>query len=533
MNSNGKARNFLLFFLALALGVYLGSRWLSAGSGFNEVAKGRGFIKLNELIQLISRDYVDSVDIREIEEEALQNLLHQLDPHSEYISAEQFNEVNDPLTGSFEGIGIQFNIQKDTVLVVQTISGGPSEKAGLHAGDRIVKVDGEVIAGNGITNQEVMKRLKGPRKTTVKVTVFRRGVKKLIEYTITRDKIPTNSIDAAFMFDNITGYLKISRFATNTHQEFKQAVSKLIMEGMQVLIIDLRSNGGGVLQSAIEIADELLPRGSTIVYTEGRQRPRETFYAQRNGLHETHKLILFIDEFSASASEILAGAIQDNDRGIVMGRRSFGKGLVQEQIQMNDGSAIRLTVSRYYTPSGRCIQSPYDDGSEQYYEDFLTRLIHQDSLSSLKDSTQYRTKKGRVVYGGGGIYPDIVIAFDAAEESEWLQKLSAEGLLYAFALDYTDANRSRLEKFESAETFANTFRLSEAEFNQFLDFCRTNNAFPSKQDLASSKEWLMNRLEAFIGRNVFGDSAFFRIYLKTDKYMQEAKKETAWPFLQL
>jgi len=533
MNSNGKARNFLFLFLALALGIYLGSRWLSAGSGFHDAAKGRGFVKLNELIQLISRDYVDSVDIRKIEEEALQTLLHQLDPHSEYISAEEFNEVNDPLTGSFEGIGIQFNIQKDTVLVVQTISGGPSEKAGLHAGDRIVKVDGELIAGIGISNQEVMKRLKGPRKTTVKVTVFRRGVKKLIEYTITRDKIPTNSIDAAFMFDNITGYVKISRFATNTHQEFKQAVNKLIMEGMQVLVIDLRSNGGGVLQAAIEIADELLPRGSTIVYTEGRQRPKETFYAQRQGLFESRKLILFIDEFSASASEIIAGAIQDNDRGIVIGRRSFGKGLVQEQIRMNDGSAIRLTVSRYYSPSGRCIQSPYDDGSDRYYEDFLTRIIHRDSLSSLKDSTQYLTKKGRVVYGGGGIYPDILIPYDTAEESSWLQQLSGEGLLYAFALDYTDANRSRLEKFGTAENFANKFRLSETEFIQFLEWCRANNAYPSKQALEVSKEWVVNRLEAFIGRNVFGDSAFFRIFLKTDKYMKEAKKETAQPLLQL
>lgn len=454
-------------------------------------------------------------------------LLEQLDPHSEYIASEEFNEMNDPLMGSFDGIGVQFTIQKDTVLVVQPVIGCLSEKVGIRAGDRIVEADGKLIAGVGISNQEVMKALKGPRRTKVKLGVFRRGTPSLLNFDIVRDKIPTNSIDVAYMLNKTAAYVKISRFSAKTHKEFDAALSNLLALGMQSLVLDLRGNGGGVLQSAVDIADQFLTQGNNIVYTEGRMRPRQTYRSSRKGQFNkpTQGLVVLIDEFSASASEIIAGAIQDNDRGLIVGRRSFGKGLVQEQVQMNDGSAIRITVARYYTPSGRCIQSPYDDGTEKYYESFMNRFINAGADSLVHDSTPYYTSKGRKVYGGGGVFPDIYVPYDTAETSQWYLQLINHGLLYNYALDYTDANRSKLEKYKTPEYFVAKFKLSETDFQSFLSWCRENKVQPSQYELIKSKTMVINRLESYIARNVFGEKAFYPFYLKYDKTLQMALEE--------
>ena len=522
MSQSLKALSVFFAFAALAAGIYIGNRLLPSQNSNIFSNKSSNLQKLSEVLRFIENDYVDTVDTENIENRIISMLLQELDPHSEYISAEEFNEVNDPLMGSFDGIGVQFNLQKDTVLVVQPVSGGPSEKAGIRAGDRIVTVNGELIAGKSISNQDVMKKLKGPRNTKVNLGVFRRGNKELLNFTIIRGKIPTNSIDVAYLLNNSTGYIKISRFSSTTRQEFDETLETLLNQGIKSLILDLRGNGGGMLQSAVDIADQFLAKGSTVVYTQGRSRSRETFKARSKDSFEQQKLIVLIDEFSASASEIIAGAIQDNDRGWIVGRRSFGKGLVQEQVSMKDGSAIRLTVARYYTPSGRCIQSPYDDGSEKYFESFMNRLINPAGDTIQHDTMVYFTKGGRKVYGGGGILPDFQIPYDTLENTAWYNQLSGSGLIYNYAIDYTDANRRRLEGYKNAENFARSFRLSSVDFQEFLDYCQKNKITGEAKDIAKSKEMVISRLEAYIARNVFGERAFYPFYLKNDKMIKKA-----------
>jgi carboxyl-terminal processing protease len=369
-----------IFAIVLALGVLLG---LSLNFDRTSQPQERKFFsigfdrydKINDIVNYVYESYVDSIDRQELTEDAIVSLLKNLDPHSSYIPASAFRELNDPLMGSFEGIGIEFNMITDTVVVINPLTGGPSERIGLMAGDRIIKVEDENIAGLNMATNDVVRKLKGPKGTKVTVSVMRRGVDELIDFTITRDKIPSYSLDIAYMIDPNTGYIKLGKFSATSHQEFRSAMERLKREGMEKMILDLRGNGGGFLDAAISLADEFLSPETLIVYTDGRKRPKTFAHARRNGGFETQPLVILIDEWSASASEIIAGAVQDHDRGLIIGRRSFGKGLVQEQVQLGDGSALRLTVARYYTPSGRSIQKPYDNGSDEYFADFMQRYL--------------------------------------------------------------------------------------------------------------------------------------------------------------
>ena len=394
--------------IILLSGVLIG---LYINKGVAKKIQVEGGTKFDEVMWYVDNDYVEKPDAQKLQDEAIAALMEELDPHSDYISLDDFNEVNDPLLGSFDGIGVQFRLEKDTVAIVNVIKGGPSEKVGLLAGDRIVYVDDTLMANKKLKNEDVMRKLKGPKGTKVRVRILRRGVEGLLDYTITRDAIPTYSVDIAYMLDEKTGYLKLSKFSATTVSEFKNAVINLEAKGMKQLIFDLRGNTGGYLAAAVDIADEFLPKGSLIVYTEGRNRPRNYMKARRRGMLEEMPVVVLIDGESASASEIVAGALQDNDRGTIIGRRSFGKGLVQEQIMLSDQSAIRLTVARYYTPTGRCIQKPYSGNKEEYLLESYDRyqngeLFHPDSIH-FADSLKFTTPKGKTVYGGGGIMPDI------------------------------------------------------------------------------------------------------------------------------
>lgn len=411
----------IIFALVLVLGIFIGTTFLSGGQKMVMGGNTGKFSKLQDVLQYINQEYVDTVNDDDLVERSIVSLLENLDPHSSYISAEELQANNEPLQGNFEGIGVEFNIVDDTVRVVAAIPGGPAEGVGVQAGDKIVMVDGKTIAGIKIANKGVMERLKGKGGTKVKISVKRNGRKGLIDFTITRGTIPIYSLDASYMLTANLGYIKISRFAATTYDEFMQALDKLQKQGMTKLVVDLRGNGGGFLNTAVDIADEFLPEGKSIVYTQGKARPRKDFYATKRGSFENGELFILIDDGSASASEILAGAVQDNDRGTLIGRRSFGKGLVQEQSEFTDGSAIRLTIARYYTPTGRCIQKSYKHGVDDYYNEELSRYEsgELESADSIKvaDSLKYKTPGGKIVYGGGGIIPDEFVPLDTANRS--------------------------------------------------------------------------------------------------------------------
>lgn len=481
--------------------------------------------KLDLLIRNISQNYVDTVNVAKLEEDAAINLLKELDPHSTYISAEEFAEMNEPLEGNFDGIGVQFNIQKDTVYVVKVIAGGPSAKVGLHDGDRIVTVDDSLIAGVNITNNEVMKKLRGPKGTKVRVGIARRGEKELVPFEITRGQIPLYSIDVSYMINKQTGYIKLSKFARTTYKEFQEAVAKLKAQGMKNLIFDLRGNGGGYLDAAINVVDEFLPNGSLIVYTEGVHQGRDNYHASMRQSCKDINLVILIDEFSASASEITAGAIQDNDRGIIVGRRSFGKGLVQEPIMFPDNSSVRLTIARYYTPSGRCIQKPYKQSDEEYYLDLENRYEHgefmeRDSIK-IADSTEYYTTGGRVVYGGGGIMPDIFIPADTSGMSDYYDKINRKGCEYQFCIEYTDKNREILSKFKTPDEFVKYLK-SQNIFEQFAEYAETQGIKRDAKGIAISREILETRIMALIARNVIDNDGFYPIFQNIDKTLMES-----------
>ena len=397
----------------------------------SEFASHAGRSKLDMVLGLIDRQYVDTVDVNDLTEKAIPVLLANLDPHTVYIPADELQMVNDDLEASFSGIGVQFNIQRDTVMVVAVIHGGPSEKIGILPGDRIVEVDDSSFVGKSVTNEKVVKKLRGPKNTKVKVVVKRYGADEVLHYTITRGDVPTTSIDARYLIEPSVGYVKVNKFGTSTYEEFYKALSSLSSSGAQSFIIDLRENSGGYLESAIAMINEFLGRDELIVYTEGKAHSRQTSKAYGDGDFQNASVAILIDEWSASASEIFAGAIQDNDRGIVVGRRSFGKGLVQQQIPMSDGSALRLTIARYYTPSGRCIQKPYSD-KEGYAIEVFERYKNDDvnSDSVRADTLKYFTKMGRVVYGGGGITPDVVVPIDTVGANAYYRKLYNTGTLY-------------------------------------------------------------------------------------------------------
>lgn len=482
--------------------------------------------KLGDVINYIMESYVDSLNREELTQEAIVNLLRNLDPHSSFIPASAFREMNDPLMGSFEGIGIEFNMITDTVVVINPIPGGPSETIGIRAGDRIIGVEGVTIAGVDMNTQDVVRKLKGPKGTKVTVEVLRRGLEEPLEFTITRDKIPSYSLDIAYMIDPITGYIKLGQFSATTHQEFRLAMERLKRNGMEQMILDLRGNGGGFLDAAIQLADEFLAPQQLIVYTEGRNRPRTRAVARRNGGFETQPLVILIDEWSASASEIVAGAVQDHDRGVIIGRRSFGKGLVQEQVQLADGSALRLTVARYYTPSGRSIQKPYDNGSEEYYADLMQRMLDgeletPDSIRK-NDSLRFETAAGRTVFGGGGITPDIFVPLQTEERSPWFLRVANRGLIYRFSFDYADNNRESLTRFQSPEDFIKRFTVTDAIVREFREFTVENNIEFVQADFRTSQQIIETQIKAYIGRNIFGNDAFFPVINKHDNTIARA-----------
>jgi carboxyl-terminal processing protease len=476
--------------------------------------------KINFLFRYLESDYVDSINLDALAEETVEQLLLKLDPHSYYISASDLAEMSAPLEGSFEGVGIQFNIQNDTIIVISPVIDGPSERVGIRSGDRIVKIDSLMVAGNGITNRKVLQLLRGKGGTKVKVAMARRGFDKLLEFEITRGKIPIHSIDAAFMLNDTMGYIKLSRFSRETYDEFLSSAILLRQRGMKHLALDLRDNGGGFMDEAINIADEFLANGKMIVYTEGRKRPKQEYRAENRGDFENTGISVLIDEGSASASEIVAGAIQDNDRGLIYGRRSFGKGLVQEQNNWPDGSATRLTIARYYTPSGRCIQKPYSADRAEYYDELNDRfergehLILGDSIPA--DSQKYYTASGRLVFGGGGIYPDVFVPLDTSSHSGLLSHVYYSGLIYRYSFEYADTRRKQLEKQTDWNSFAQTYSLDGEELAAFKTFVIQNGITWNDSDFVRSAEFLATQIKAGIARNIWGNEAYYAIVLKRD-----------------
>jgi carboxyl-terminal processing protease len=519
------------FALVLIFGIIIGIRLVP-----RDTVKGNIFSvdfskysKVGDVLRHIKRDWVDTVNLEKLEEDAIIEILENLDPHSQYISANEFDQANEYLEGNFEGIGVQFRIEKDTAMVIIPIAGGPSDKVGVKAGDRIVIVDGDTVVGSEITSENIMKRLKGKKNTKVNIQVFRRGESQLLEFNITRGVIPTYSLDIAYMIDANIGYIKLSKFSSTTSEEFSDALSKLLNEGMTKLILDLRNNAGGYLQAAIDVADEFLVDKQLIVYTEGKNRATKYAFATKKGKFEQEPVIILIDEGSASASEIVAGAIQDNDRGIIIGRRSFGKGLVQEQITLFDGSAIRLTTARYYTPTGRSIQKPYGNGREEYFNEFHQRFVngevfHADSIH-FDDSLKFFTKKGKIVYGGGGIMPDIYIPIRNAKELVYYNRLIGRGLIYDFALDYTDANRNSLNQYDNLRKFADNFKVSEAMFNDLISYADSQGLERDTKSINAMKEDIKALLKALIGRNILDNEGFYPTFNEKDEILQEAIRQ--------
>ena len=453
-----KSNRFVPFWLAIcvvigiAIGTFYANRFSTNRMGIVNMPSN----KINALMRIIDEKYVDTVKVNDLVENAMPFILSELDPHSSYIPAKDLEAVTADLKGHFSGIGIQFTIQKDTINISSVIKGGPSEKVGLMAGDRIIEVDDSAFVGKIVTNEEAMKRLKGEKGTIVKIGVFRPGETNTLHFTITRGDIPIKSVDAAYMLNDKFGFIKINKFGETTYPELLYALARLTQENCQGLIIDLRGNTGGYMAAAIQMVNEFLPANQLIVYTEGRKSPRENYFSNGTGSSQALPLIVLTDETSASASEIFAGAIQDNDRGTIIGRRSFGKGLVQQPIDFSDGSAIRLTIARYYTPSGRCIQKPYEKGKGSEYElDLLTRYEHGEffSADSIKQNEEetYKTLKGRTVYGGGGIMPDIFVPRDTTGMNSYFRKAANSGLIIRFAFEYTDHNRSQLLKYETPD----------------------------------------------------------------------------------
>ncbi len=483
--------------------------------------------KFAALLQMINYYYVDSTNQSQLTEHAVVAMLKELDPHSVYISKDELQKANEPLQGNFEGVGIQFQLFHDSILVVAAIPGGPSDKLGILAGDKIVSINGEDAVGPKVTNSFVMQRLRGQKGTKVKVEVFRKGKKGLIEYTIVRDKIPLNSIDATYMLTPDIGYIKLTRFARTSTTEMKESISKLKSLGMKNLILDLRNNSGGFLDVAIDLSDEFLPSDKLIVYTEGLRSPRQDFKSTSRGNFEKGKLILMVNEGSASASEIVGGAIQDWDRGLVVGRRSFGKGLVQRPFELPDSSVVRLTTARYYTPSGRCIQKSYEEGVDNYYEDLFLRYRHGEYLNAdsihFPDSLRYFTNAKRVVYGGGGIMPDVFVPIDTSFTSRYYTDILRKGVPNDFVINYMDENRETLKKqFPDVASFKSGFVVDDAFLKRFTDFAETKDVPLVEADLKTSEVELRYLLKGLIARNIFDLNAYFEVVNPIDGELMRA-----------
>ena len=519
---------FIPFLLAICLiaGIAIGTFYANHFSGNKLGIINTSSNKLNALLRIIDDQYVDTVNMGELVEEAMLQILSELDPHSSYIPAKDLEAVNADLKGSFSGIGIQFTIQNDTIHVNSVIQGGPSEKVGLMAGDRIVEVDDSAFVGKIVTNSEAMKRLKGEKGSKVKLGVYRPGEKDLLHFTVIRGNIPVKSIDAAYMINEKVGYIKVNKFGETTYPELLIALAKLNQKNCEGLIVDLRGNTGGYMAAAIQMVNEFLPNNRLIVYTQGRKSPREDYNSNGTGSNQKMPLVVLVDEGSASASEIFAGAIQDNDRGTIVGRRSFGKGLVQQPIEFSDGSAIRLTIARYYTPSGRCIQKPYEKGKESEYElDLITRYEHGEffSADSIKqDETEvYHTRLGRPVYGGGGIMPDIFVPQDTTGMTSYFRMAANRGLIIRYTFDYTDQNRSTLQKYDTPEKME-AYLKGQNLLNKFAAWAEKKGLKRRNNLMMKSRRLFEMSLYGNIIYNMLGMEAYVEYLNESDKTVLKA-----------
>lgn len=498
---------------------------------FSQIRVSPDGIKLERTLQLINNLYVDDVNSEKLTESAIRAMLRELDPHSSYLNKEEVRSMNEPLQGNFDGIGISFNMLTDTLYVIDVISGGPSQKVGMMPGDKILFVNDTLIAGVKMDTQDVIKKLRGPKGTSVNVKVLRRGAPELIEFRIIRDKIPIYSIDAAYMVSGDIGYIRLSRFGATSVEEFLKAEKELSAKGMKRMILDLTGNGGGILQTATEISDEFLGKGKLIVYTEGKNQPRYTMDATAKGQFEMGDLVVLVDESSASASEILAGAVQDWDRAVVVGRRTFGKGLVQRQLPLTDGTMIRLTVAKYYTPTGRSIQKPYEVGDlDGYNRDFINRfnhgeLMHADSIH-FPDSLKYQTLiTKRTVYGGGGIMPDYFVPIDTTAVSKLHRELIAKGIVNKFTISEVDNNRKHiLKQYPDVEKFKQNYRLSPEMILKIKEMAVNDKIEWNEEEFNRSKNLLFTQLKALIARDVYDTSAYFRIMNDESDIFKEGLK---------
>ena len=481
--------------------------------------------KISTILDLVESGYVDSVNTSDLVEKTIPGILKNLDPHSSYIPAREMKEVQEEMRGNFSGIGVQFVVQEDTVRVVEVIPGGPSSKVGIHPGDRIVRVNDSIIAGVNVQSNTVLNLLRGEKGTKVEIGVIRKSVSNEMEFEITRDEIPIYSIDVSYMIDNETGFIKINRFADKTYAEFMNGMEKLDKQGATKVIIDLRQNPGGSLSAVLKIVDEFLDKGIPMLYTEGVNQPRKNYDSSGKSRWENKKLYILIDEFSASASEIFAGALQDNDRAIVIGRRSFGKGLVQEQIPLTDGSALRLTVARFYTPSGRCIQKSYVNGTDEYYKEIIEtshskQMLNADSIR-FDEKLKYKTRGGRTVYGGGGIMPDFFVPIDTSGNSDYFNQVFRKGLVYNFAYNYADSHRDALSKLKTADEIEIYLDKSGA-LGDFVKYASERGVPKNENGFIQSKHMINVQLKAYVARNIIGEEGFYPIIRQIDNVMQKA-----------
>lgn len=526
MSSNKNKLIPFLMAICLVAGILIGTFYTNHFSGNKLGIINTSSNKLNALLHIIDEQYVDTVNMFNLVEEAMPRILAELDPHSSYIPAKDLEAVNSDLKGSFSGIGVQFTIQDDTIHINSVIPGGPSEKVGLLAGDRIVEVDDSSFVGKIVTNEEAMRRLKGEKGSKVKLGIYRPGEKDILHFTIVRGDIPVKSIDAAYMVNDKFGYVKVNKFGETTYPELLVALAKLAQANCKGMIIDLRGNTGGYMAAAIQMVNEFLPNNKLIVYTEGRKSPRENYTSNGTGSSQTMPLIVLMDEGSASASEIFAGAIQDNDRGTIIGRRSFGKGLVQQPIEFSDGSAIRLTIARYYTPSGRCIQKPYEKGNDAKYEmDIITRYEHGEffSADSIKQNIKeiYHTGLGRTVYGGGGIMPDIFVPQDTTGMTSYYRMAATRGLIVRYTLDYTDKNRSKLQEYDTPEKME-AYLKKQNLLEKFAEYAESKGLKRRNILMYKSKKLFEESLYGNVIYNMLGMEAYIAYSNQTDKTVQKA-----------
>lgn len=525
-NNSGKAIRLPIYIaITLCVGVLIGANMAgSSAAPSSDLVKSLN--KFRQVLTYVQNDYVDEVDTDQLVEGAIEQMLKDLDPHTSYIPPKDLELVQSRLEGNYEGIGVEFNIFKDTIHVVTPLSGGPSQKLGIRSGDKIVKVDGKNVAGIGMTNQKVVQMLRGPGGSEVLVSIKRKGEDELIDFNIERDVIPQYSVDVSYMVDDKIGYIKVSRFANSTYLEFKEALLSLKDQGMENLVIDLTGNPGGYLHRAVQMADEFISGKQMIVYTDGKEkRYTEQHFSGEKGDFEVGSLVIMVDEGSASASEIVAGAIQDHDRGLIVGRRSFGKGLVQLPIDLQDGSELRLTISRYYTPSGRSIQKSYDGNLDSYYMEAYERytsgeLYNADSIKN-NDSLVYKTDKGRTVYGGGGITPDFFVPLDSTGNSRYLNRLFSTNSVQEYTVSYVQANRESLDKM-GFDTFRKSFEVNDEMLKELISVAETNKLKFNEKEFKKSNKIIRLLVKAYIARGVWDNEGFYPIFNEQDEIYQKA-----------